>query len=200
MARPISSYSIEASSIDSAAPTESRASAVAPLAAADSDASSDDENGSIVVSDLQSRCGRDRHTRERAWRAEGCPLHLWDDTYAEGRWVSERRRRRKSRRKFPAQKAKISHFLTNSSSQDEISAAFDPPSRRMWWILRRSRAAAFLQFVAESGHRIQACASVQAPRGRGHSRVQHEAGEHLCAFLAVHQPPGHVHQVRFHLS
>ena len=52
MARPISSYSIEASSIDSAAPTESRASAVAPLAAADSDASSDDENGSIVVSDL----------------------------------------------------------------------------------------------------------------------------------------------------
>ena len=138
-----------------------------------------------------------------AWSSlptEGCPLHLWDDTYAEGRWVSERRRRRKSRRKFPAQKAKISHFLTNSSSQDEISAAFDPPSRRMWWILRRSRAAAFLQFVAESGHRIQACASVQAPRGRGHSRVQHEAGEHLCAFLAVHQPPGHVHQVRFHLS
>ena len=53
MARPISSYSIEASSIDSAAPTESRASAVAPLAAADSDASSDDENGSIVVSDLE---------------------------------------------------------------------------------------------------------------------------------------------------
>ena len=71
-------------------------------------------------------------------RSEGCPLHLWDDTYAEGRWVSERRRRRKSRRKFPAQKAKISHFLTNSSSQDEISAAFDPPSRRMWWILRSS--------------------------------------------------------------